>query len=197
MKRFKGTKGMICLGILILMLVGYYYYLSNRSYDRKQEQEVEISAVQEILLRDLDRSYPPTPKEVLRYYLEITKCLHNEELTDEELYDLAMKIQGLYDDELIANKTENDYIADLKSEVTTFRDNNYKISNYYTSSSTDVDYFTADEFEFAKLFCTYYIRVQSTTQTLNEVFLLRKDEVGHWKIYGWEPVMEQETDGSE
>ena len=198
MKRFKGTKGMICLLILILMLVGYYYYLSNRSTNiTKQKDDVELSPVQEVLLRDIDKSYPPTPKEVMKYYLGITKCLHNEEITDEELHDLAMKIQGLYDDELIANKTEDDYIADLKSEITTFKDNKYSISNYSTSVSTDVDYFTKNNYNFAKIYCTYYIRVQSSTQTLEEVFLLRKDENSHWKIYGWEPVTEQETDGSQ
>lgn len=198
MKRFKGTKGMICLLILILMLVGYYYYLSNRSINKtKQNGDVELSPVQEVLLRELDKNYPPTPKEVMKYYLEITKCMHNEEITDEELHDLATKIRGLFDDELNANKTEDEYITDLKSEITTFKDNKYTISNYSTSVSTDVDYFTTDNYDFAKLYCTYYIRAQGSTQTLEEVFLLRKDENSHWKIYGWKPVTEQETDGSQ
>ena len=197
MKRFKGTKGFICLIVVILLIVGYYYYLSNRSAEVKQEETVEISAVQEVLLRDLDISYPPTPKEVIKYYCELTKVIHNEEVTEEELQALAMKIQELYDAELAANKSEEDYLLDLKSEITTFKDNGYVISNYSTSASTDVEYFEADGFSFAKLYGSYYIRVNTSMQTLEEVFLLRKDDIGHWKIYGWQPVVEQETNGEE
>lgn len=197
MGRFKGTKGFICLVILILLIVGYYYYLSNKSAETKKEENVEISAVQEVLMRDLTKSYPPTPKEVVKLYCELTKVIHNEEMTEEELQALSKKIQELYDDELIANKTEEDYLLDLKSEITTFKDNGYVISNYSTSASTDVDYFEADGFSFAKLYGSYYIRVNTSMQTLEEVFLLRKDDIGHWKIYGWQPVEEQETDGQE
>ena len=195
MGRFKGTKGFIILVILVLLVCGYYYYLSNRANETKKEEKVEITAVQDVLLRDLEKSYPPTPKEVVKYYCELTKVLHNEEVTEEELVSLAKKIQELYDGELIANKTEEDYLLDLKSEITTFKDNEYVISNYSTSSATDVEYFETDGFSFAKLYCSYYIRVNTSMQTLEEVFLLRKDDTGHWKIYGWQPVEEQETNG--
>ena len=41
----------------------------------------------------------------------------NEEYTEEEFQALAMQIQYLYDDELIANKTENQYLEDLRWDV--------------------------------------------------------------------------------
>ena len=70
MKRFKGVRGTIVLLILMCMLVGYYFYLSNRSGTGKEEPE-ESSQTQEVLLRDLSRNYPATPKEVVKYYSEI------------------------------------------------------------------------------------------------------------------------------
>ena len=188
---------MLCLLALILIVIGYYYYLSNRTLQNKKNEEVEISVVQELLLCDLEKNYPPSPKEVVKYYSEITKCLHNEDISDEELNDLAMKMQELYDDELIANKSKDEYITDLKSEITTFKDNEYTISNYATSASTDVDYYSVDDNSFAELYCTYYIRVKTSMQSLEEVFLLRKDENNHWKIYGWQPVIKQNADGNE
>ena len=80
------------------------------------------------------------------------------------------------------------YFKDLKSEIATFRDNEYAITNYYTSASTDVVYDTVDGYDFAKLYGTFSIRSGGKAQLLQEIFLLRKDSNGHWKIYGWQPV---------
>ncbi|MGN0157044.1 MAG: DUF6715 family protein [Lachnospiraceae bacterium] len=200
MKRFEGKRGMIFLLLAVLLIAGYYYYISNRSAEQKKTEEeyVTVSEVQDLLLRDLTNNYPPSPKEVVKYYSEITKCLHNEKLSEEELYQLAMKIQELYDSELRENKSQEEYLADLKSEITIFQENDYAISDYATSVSTDVDFYSVDGYSFARLYCTYYIRVKTSMKSLNEVFLLRKDENDHWKIYGWQPVVDQqETDGNE
>ena len=32
------------------------------------------------------------------------------------------------------------------------------------------------------------MQVQKELKSLEEVFVLRKDEDGHWKIFGWQPV---------
>ena len=77
--KLDGKKGFIIVIILVVLIVGYYYYLSNR--DKQPEEEVVITEAQDLLLRDLDRNYPPTPKEVVKYYFEITKCLYNEKLS--------------------------------------------------------------------------------------------------------------------
>ena len=114
--------------------------------------------------------------------------LHNEKLSDDEIEKVAIKIRELYDDEFIANKSQDEYLKDLKSEIATFRDNDYAITNYYTSASTDVVYDTVDGYDFAKLYGTFSIRAGGKAQLLQEVFLLRKDNDGHWKIYGWQPV---------
>lgn len=188
MKMPKGPKGTAIIIILVLLVLSYYYYLSNRTAQEKVEEDISISATQEVLLKDYAHSYPPTPKEVLKDYLEITKVLHNENLTDEQIGLLAQKIQELYDIEFVANKTQDNYLMDLKSEIATFRKNNYSITNYYTSSSTDVEYYKMDGFNFAKLYATYSVRTENGLKSSQNVFLMRKDSDGHWKIYGWMPV---------
>lgn len=192
MKRFRGTKGLIIVAILVLMVVGYYYYLSNR--DRATEENIDISAVQEILLQDLERNYPPSPKEVVKYYLEASKCMHNEKLSDEDITAMGEKMLLIYDDELALNKPKEEYLKDLKSEITAFQDGDYSIVNYSTSSSTDVDYFSVDGYSFARLYGTYYLRMGKKMKSLEQVFLLREDEDGHWKIYGFQPVEPQEEE---
>lgn len=190
--RFKGTKGAMLLIILVILVVSYYYHLSNKTSSGKNEEAITISAASDILLKNYAINYPPTPKEVVKEYLQISKVLHNEELTDEEVTEVGMKVQELYDAEFVANKSKEDYLRDLKSEVANFRNNNYSITNYFTSSSTDVVYGKVNGYEFAKLYATYSVHAGGKAQTLQEIFLLRKDDAGHWKIYGWQPVEEEE-----
>lgn len=196
MKRFRGTKGIIILVMMMVLVIGYFYYLSNRTVSSDNKTATvnteKISPVDTVLLRNLDINYPATPKEVVKYYAELTKVLYNEEYTDEEFQALAVKIQQLYDPELVANKEQSEYLQDLKDEIEAFHTNKWTISTYWTSSSTDVERFTEDGYEFARLYCTFTIRQSGGSGSSNEVFLLRKDENEHWKIYGWKQVQKFE-----
>lgn len=180
----KALKLIIIGIILVLLLVGFYYYVSHKM-DLARKEETTVSKTQQVLLYNLDTRYPPSPKEVIKYYSEITQCFYNETLTEEELYALAEQIQKLYDDELKGNKTEEEYMRDLKSDIASMKKNGCVVSSYSTSASTDVEYFTEDGHEWARLYCTYGIRKGTTWINTDERFLLRKDADGHWKIYGW------------
>ena len=187
MKRFKGPRGTFVLFLCVIIILLGYYLVTLKGKQNKEE-EVVFTKVQNVLLRDLERSYPPTPKEVVIYFSELTQCLHNEEYSEEELEQMAKQIQGLYDGELVANKDEEAYMTDLRSEVTVFKASNSAISSFTPSSSTDVFYFTEEDRECARLYCTYNIRTGTVMQKSEHVFVLRKDEEGHWKILGWDLV---------
>ena len=189
--KFDGTKGFIIAFVLVLLIIGYYFYLSNREVEPKEE-DVKITEVQELLLRDLGRNYPPTPKEVVKYYFQITKCLYNEELSEEDIEALALKLAEMFDDELAANQVQEEYFENLKNEIMAFKNGNM-ILNYSTSTSTDVDYYNEDGREWARLYGTFYLSVNKKMSSLEEVFVLRKDDDGHWKLYGWETVSEEQT----
>ena len=188
-KKQKGNgsaiKGGVVLLLLVIMMVGYYYYLSQKS--SKDDTKVpKMTVAQELISRDLVNNYPPTPKEVIKYYSDITKCYYNEEYSEEELEQLASNARVLFDEELAANNDWNKYIMMLQSEITKFQDKSVRISSYNLSASTDVDYFTEDGFDFARLHCTYTLNSGSVKQPVDEVFLLRKDDNGHWRIFGWD-----------
>lgn len=190
MSRFKGTKGMLILIVLVCAVIGYYFYIANKGEDSAtKEERVEITAVKNVLLRNLERDYPPTPKEVVKYFAEITRCFYSEKYTDEELEQMAVKIQQIYDDELVASKDQETYLKDLKADIEQFKAEKRVITGYYTSSSTDVEEFWEDGYEWARLYCTFYItKGKNTKENSQEKILLRKDAEGHWKIYGWDLV---------
>lgn len=186
-----GLKILIIGFVLVCLVIGYYYYLSNKKA-ASEEAPIEITAVQEVLLYDFERSYPPSPKEVVKRFGDITMCFYNETYTEEEFEALAMKIQELYDADLIANKTQNQYIEDLRWDVNQMKEQQLQVSSYATSASTDVEFFYKDGRECARLYCSFTLRKGTEIAAINEVFVLRKDEEGHWKIFGWKPVEDEE-----
>lgn len=198
MKRFKGTKGIVILAILVALIISYYHYLSNRQQPpaEKGEELAVMTPVQEVLSRDLETNYPSTPREVVRYFSEITQCFYNEEYSEEELYAMAMKIREIYDDELVANQTEEEYLQQLKDEIAQFKEKNRTISSFALSSTVDVETFQKDGHEWAKLYCIYSIK-EGVLINSNTQFLLRKDENQHYKIYGWQLIKKMDQTESQ
>lgn len=197
LKRFKGTKGMILLMIIVLLIVGYYYYLSHREIPQKEDAPSNVmTPVQEVLARNLDTNYPQTPREVVKYFSEITKCFYNEELTEEDITALGKQIRKLYDDELVANQTEETYLEQLKSDILANHASEQTMISYTPSSSVDVESFSQDGYEWARLYCIYGIK-QGILYNSNTVFVLRKDKEKHYKIFGWQLVPAEEEENQE
>ena len=69
MKRTSSTRITIIILLVIVTVVGYYAYLSNKTRD--SQREASMTFVQEVLSRDLQLDYPPTPKEVVKYYFTL------------------------------------------------------------------------------------------------------------------------------
>jgi len=185
--KFKGLRGILILFFAALAFVGIFFRLSNKQPKSTEEEEVvQLSAVDIALERNLNTNYPSTPKEVVKYFGEITQCYYNETFdSDEKLEALARQMLKLYDDELVSYKTYDDYMFDLKSDIKFYNENGYKISSYSPSASTDVVFFTEDGFEWARLWCVFTIKSGKYYKNVNEVFVLRKDDKSHWRIYGW------------
>ena len=186
-KKTKGAaiKASILIVVMMALIIGYYYYLSNKD-KAKREESKELTVVQELIARDLTRNYPPTVREVIRFYSEITKCFYNEDYDSDELELLAAQARRLYDDELNENNEWGSYIIGLKEDISYFEENSIRITSYSVPASTDVEFFEDSGYEFARFYCTYYLASGSSKQTVEEVYLLRKDEAGHWRIYGWD-----------
>ena len=178
------TKITLFLVFLLVLVVGYYSYLSGRS--RTQKQEAVMSAIDTALSKDLENNYPPTPKEVIKYYNDLMKCFYNEDCTPEELQELGKKSMQLFDEELRENNEEDSYLIRLQGEVQNYKDNKRKITGVSLAPSTNVDYYTADGYSFARISCGYSMTENGQKSSTVMVYLLRRDDKRRWKIYGWE-----------
>ncbi len=179
-------KNFVVLAFLALMVLCYFFVIANRMKPN-EDTTVKVSAVKGILSQNINSMYPKTPKEVVKFYCEIARCFYAEEYTDDELVELARMSRQLFDDELCANQTEDNYLRALRAEIASYKSQNKTISSYSVGSSADVEYYNFRGDEWAQLVAQYNIRVGTSFSASNQRFLLRKDASGHWKIFGWEP----------
>ena len=178
------TKITVLFIFLLVLVVGYYAYLSGTH--RTEQQEAVMSEVDTALSRDLDNDYPATPKEVIKYYNDLMKCFYNEECTAEELQDLGRKSLQLFDEELQENNDEDTYLIRLQGEVQNYKDNKRKITSVSLAPSTNVDYYSVDGYSFARISCGYTMTENGKKTSTIMVYLLRRDDSRRGKIYGWE-----------
>ena len=162
------TKITVLFIFLLVLVVGYYAYLSGTH--RTEQQEAVMSEVDTALSRDLDNDYPATPKEVIKYYNDLMKCFYNEECTAEELQE---------------NNDEDTYLIRLQGEVQNYKDNKRKITSVSLAPSTNVDYYSVDGYSFARISCGYTMTENGKKTSTVMVYLLRRDDSRRWKIYGW------------
>jgi len=183
-KKTNSIRNVLILAFMALMVLAYFYVINNRI--KTVEEDVQsITAVQELLIKNLDEDYPNTPKEVVKLYSEITRCFYGEDYTEEELEKLATMSRKLFDDELVANQTDESYLRALKGEIVSYRQQNKSISSYSVSSSADVQYYNYEGHEWAQLIAMYSVRTGGKIEPCKERYLLRKDENDHWKIFGF------------
>ena len=99
------------------------------------------------------------------------------------------------DEELLSNQTEAEQLIELRKDLDTFKKQEIKIYSVDVTPSLDVDFFTYDDHECARLYSNYTMKGivdgSMAYNTIRQVFILRKNAEGHWKIYGYKN--EEET----
>lgn len=191
-KKSSVIKAITFVLLLAIVLVVIFAFLTNRGDNEKVTNSGFMTPVQEVLNRNLKTNYPGTPKEVLKLYSEITRCFYSEKYTEEELAELAKKSRDLFDDELRALQTDDEYLAALKKEIDDYKENSKTISSFSVSNSTDVKFYYYDGYDWAQLYCIYSVRVATSIQPVQERFLMRRDADDHWKIVGWKLAEEED-----
>lgn len=180
----------IVVGIVLLgLIVGYYFYLSSRSQKDAQSQGVETTTVQDLLSCNLEKNYPATPREVMRYYNEIQECYYNEDLDDDTLKKLMLKSRELFDDELLIENPEDTQFKDLKEEIANFHKEKRRIFSWKTDSVDEVEYNTLDGENWASIRSYYVLNTNGIHTKTIQIFLMRKvkkKNQDRWKIYGWD-----------
>ena len=146
------------------------------------EDTVELTEIQKLITKNLDTNYPATPREVVKYYNRILECFYDDTYTDDELESLADQARKLLDDELLENNPRDQYLSDLKADIEDYHNKSKTIRSSNVCDSNDVVYQTVDGRECAYVTASYFMNENNSFDRTNEMYVLRKDDDGDWKI---------------
>ncbi len=176
----------IVLTLLALLAVSYYLYLSNREVNNSENITQDLTPASEAISRDLELNYPKTPRSVVEYYSDIITIWYKEEITEDELVGLAQHARGLFDEELLEVNEYNQYMSDLKSEIELYNQAGRYITDYEIADGYGIDYTSYNGEDYARVPITYFVRANNDIIKTYEIYTLRKDDEGSWKILYWE-----------
>ena len=201
MKRANVVKTVIIMALLVGGILLFYLHLTRRNSEAVSAEAAgsravqEMTAAQKLVAEAPFKEYPSTPVQLVKYYNDLTVCLYNEDCTDDEQKALVLLMRKYLDEELLTNQTEAEQLIELRKDLETFKKQEIKIYSVDVTPSLDVDFFNYDDHECARLYSNYTMKGivdgSMAYNTIRQVFILRRNEEGHWKIYGYKN--EEET----
>ena len=182
----------IVMFVLVAAIVGVFFFLSKRKNSENYESESAQTEAAKLLEKDLELSYPATPREVIKFYCRIVKCLYSQEVKEEQSGQLEDKLRLLYDKEFLEETPFDEYKMLLQAEITEFKEGQRSITSYQVASAKNVDTWTDDEQEYARLVASFTYKEKTQFFKVYEEFALRRDDSGKWKILGWRLAEEED-----
>ena len=189
----KNTKFVIIIVVCVCVILGGYYYLTNRN-NANDEEKITLTEIQDLTTKNLVKNFPATPREVVKLYNRIITCFYNDEYTDDELYDLGDQARKLFDDELLENNPRDEYFKNLKEDISEYHDKNKTIASSAVDSSNDVEYKEVDGDDCAYAKASYFIKEGNAYSRTYQMYVLRKDADGNWKILVFYQVNGESSD---
>ena len=182
-------KNYLKIGLIVVIAValigGYYYYLSHRNANAP-EDNVEITELDEIISKQLDSDYPPTPREVVKFYNRILECVYGGGYDESQFDQIIGQARKLMDDELLEGNPLDTYKSQLQEEIETYKKNSQQIIQTTVCDSDEVEKKEIDGRKCAYVKATYFLKSgQGQFEKTFERYLLRQDDNGNWKILAY------------
>lgn len=175
--------------VIAFAVLSFYFYWSYRSVPLEETPEENMTEVEKLLNKDLEQNYPETPREVVKLYGSMMKVLYDN-ISDDEVKALAIKIRELYDEEFLELNPEEAYLKNLYSDIASWKENNRRISTSYLVNQELEQNKELDGREYAVVYISYTIQ-ENMKFTETWKVMLRQNENKQWKILGWQIVPEE------
>ena len=185
-KKKNSPVGTIIFMVLFAGVVIGLFFLITRNKNKDTKEIPATSSEADVLIKkDLDWEYPVTPREVLKLYCRITKCLYNDDLTDEQIKKLVSKLRNLYTFELQENNDEDDQIKLIKGDRAEYKKDKKTIFQYTVEKSENISYIETKAGNTALIEMYFTIQAGANMNRSFEEFSLVQEDSGRWKIAGW------------
>ena len=168
--------------LVVALIVGCYYYMAHRK-TIAAEDAVVITQLQQVLSKQLDSAYPPTPREVVKFYNRIIECAYGSEYDADQFDQLAVQARKLMDEELLESNPKDTYKSQLQQEVASYKEDSIRILRTRVCSSDDVRFREIEGRKCAYVKATYFMKQgKGDFSTIYQSYLLRQDRDKNWKI---------------
>lgn len=185
----KTVVGMIFLAVII---IGAFWYVINRTEKDTTSKVQSSTEIEQILQKDFEQNYPATPRDVVKAYSRMLKCLYSG-LTEDEIKQLGMKMRMLYAKDFKDNNPETEYIESLLTETELYKELGKSMLSYEVEKSSLVKYETVNSYELANLNVEFSMKAGANiTRTTEKVYLVQEDS--KWKIYGWKIITDEQVE---
>lgn len=184
-KKLARLIGSLCLvGALLLAA----FLMLNQREDNSifSKDEKPNTEAQSILAKDVDRNYPATQREVVRLFARISRCYHNETISEDEFRGLVEMQRKLFDEEFLANNPLDTFTNNLAAEIDAAKGRKYQMTTWRVQKQSSAVSWQDGDNHFSSIIASFIMNEKEAGYTRTyEEFLLREDEGGRWKIVGW------------
>lgn len=187
----------VILAIVIVAAICTAFYIVNNNSKKESAKEAELTEIQKITTRNMEKDYPATPREVIKFYNRIIKCYYGRQYSDDELEQLADQALSMFDDDLLKKNEKESYIDSVKSDAAQYEEDNKSISQTDVCDSNDVKYMTDNGDDIAYVTASYFIKNGSSYTKTYQEYVLRKDDDGDWKILTFYKIEGESSESDE
>ncbi|MCI7113538.1 MAG: hypothetical protein MR957_07835 [Lachnobacterium sp.] len=187
----------VILAIVIVAAICTAFYIVNNNSKKESAKEAELTEIQKITTRNMEKDYPATPREVIKFYNRIIKCYYGRQYSDDELEQLADQALSMFDDDLLKKNEKESYIESVKSDAAQYEEDNKSISQTDVCDSNDVKYMTDNGDDIAYVTASYFIKNGSSYTKTYQKYVLRKDDDGDWKILTFYKIEGESSESDE
>lgn len=182
----KAKKKLATVGVVLVLacaVVALYMYIDRSG---KTAKEPVNTVAEQILAKNLDTNYPPTPYSVTELYCGIVECVYSAATTEEQLKALVKMERELFDEEFAALNPYDSLLAATKEELKTAEEKGLVFTGYVIDKASNVTKWKKDGREYASLMFQLMSRSDEGSGGSYRNLIMRKDADGNYKILGWE-----------
>lgn len=186
------TIGLLIIAAAVLL---FAFFKLTQSAGQRKEKPLEKTELELLTEYDFAGNYPKTVRDVMKLYMRYLDYIYSEDVSEEQLAALNAQMRNLYANELLNYNNEDTQLNALKEELAAYAKEKIIFVGYTMTEASQISYDTYEDKEYAKLSVVMNMKAKSSSADKEQDYVLEKNELGQWKIYGWTLNMNNSMSG--
>ncbi len=184
----------IAIACICAICAGFFFFSQGN-----QEPEKDLTEIEKVIVKDLEKDYPKTPREVVKFYNRIAKCYYgSEQPTEKQLNDLVDQMLCILDDDLLLRNPRDSYYSSVVQDISQYKREKKQLVSTDVCDTNEVKYITDDKGgkkdKLAYVDASYFLNTDGKFAYTYQQFVLREDEDGNWKIIAFYQIKGEQSD---